>query len=122
MYTYVKVGMAELHAPNDEIDVYQVRARYEVGSMTFDELVTALREKDVRVFEDGSGFKLKAPKGILTAEFLELISGYKGELLYLVRMGDVRVCPARWDHRPSWRYSPVAQTFICNACRQEKAA
>lgn len=90
--------------------------------MTFEELVTNLREKNVRVFEDGSGFKLQAPVGILTPQFLELITSYKGELLYLVRMGDVRVCPDRFQHRPSWRYSPAAQSFVCSECRHEVAA
>jgi hypothetical protein len=86
--------------------------------MTFDELLTELRDKDVRIFDDGNGFKLQAPRAILTPPFLDLISFYKGELLYIVRMGDVRVCPSRWEHRPMWRYVPASQTFICEACRR----
>lgn len=90
--------------------------------MTFEELITKLRDDHVQIFDDGSGFRLKAPKGVLTPSLLEVITSYKGELLYLVRMGDVRVCPDRWEHRPHWRYSQLAQSFICCACRQETAA
>lgn len=87
--------------------------------MTFDELVTELRNKDVHVFDEGSAFRLQAPKGTLTAQILESISSYSAELMYLVRMGDVRLCTARKEHRPSWRYSRGARIFICGACRHE---
>lgn len=90
--------------------------------MTFEELITALRDQQVQIFDDGTGFRLKAPRGVLTPQLLEVVSGYKGELLYLVRLGDVRVCPARWEHRPHWHYSSDAQSFICRACRQEIVA
>jgi hypothetical protein len=90
--------------------------------MTFDELVTTLRERNIQVFDDGNAFRLHAPKGVITPQLLEVISTYKGELLYLVRLGDVRVCPLRWEHRPDWRYSPALVAFVCNACRQEVTA
>jgi TubC N-terminal docking domain len=90
--------------------------------MTLDELITEMRDKDIRIFDDGNAFKLHAPKGILTPQLLEVITAYQGELLYLVRLGDVRVCPARWEHRPQWRYSQLAHKFVCRACRGEEAA
>ena len=87
--------------------------------MTFEELITELREKNVHVYDEGNSFRLQAPKGILTAQLLELITSYTGELLYLVRLGDVRVCPARSEHRPLWRYSAAAHAFVCGVCRNE---
>ena len=47
---------------------------------------------------------------------------YSADLQYLVRLGDVRVCPARWEHKPVWKYSQQARTFVCRACRKESAA
>jgi TubC N-terminal docking domain len=90
--------------------------------MTLDELVAELRDKDVRIFDEGSTFRLQAPKGVLTPQLLEVFTSYQGELLYLVRMGDVRVCPERTEHRPQWRYSSAARMFICCVCRHEVAA
>jgi TubC N-terminal docking domain len=90
--------------------------------LTLDELVTKLRDSDVRIFDDDHAFKLQAPKGVLTPQLLEIITSYSADLLYLVRLGDVRVCPARWEHRPQWRYSPAAHAFVCRACRHEEAS
>ena len=90
--------------------------------MTIHELVTELRDRDVKIFDEGHALKLNAPRGIITPQLLELITCYSAELLYLVRIGDVRVCPSRWEHRPRWRYSPSAQQFVCCACRQETTA
>ncbi len=90
--------------------------------MTLDELVAELRDKDVRIFDEGNTFRLQAPKGVLTPQLLEVFTSYQAELLYLVRMGDVRVCPERIEHRPHWSYSSSARMFICRACRHEDAA
>jgi hypothetical protein len=90
--------------------------------MTFEELITELRDKDVRIYDDGNAFKLQAPKGVLTPKLVEIITSYSADLLYLVRLGDVRVCPARAEHRPLWRYSSMAHAFVCAACRQEETA
>lgn len=90
--------------------------------MTLDELVSELRDQNVRIYDEGNAFRLNAPKGVLTPQLLELITSYSPDLLYLLRIGDVRVCPDRWEHRPYWRYSPAAQRFVCCACRQEIAA
>ncbi|HEY4388951.1 MAG TPA: hypothetical protein VGN34_31260 [Ktedonobacteraceae bacterium] len=90
--------------------------------MSFEELIIELREKNVRIYDEGNAFRLQAPKGVLTAKLLGLINTYTGELLYLVRLGDVRVCPARREHRPAWRYSSSAHAFICAACRHEDSA
>jgi len=89
------------------------------GTMNFEQLVVELREKNVRVYDEGNAFRLQAPRGVLTAKLLELITSYTGELLYLVRLGDVRVCPARSEHRPMWRYSAATGAFVCAACRHE---
>ena len=90
--------------------------------MTIDELVIELRDRNVKIFDEGHSFKLNAPKGTITPQLLEVITGYAAELLYLIRIGDVRVCPSRWEHRPQWRYSPSAQIFVCRECRQETSA
>lgn len=90
--------------------------------MTLDELVIELRNQDVHLFDDGDAFRLQARKGILTPQLLEVVTAHSAELLYLIRLGDVRVCPARWEHRPSWRYSPTAKAFLCCACRKEPVA
>jgi hypothetical protein len=90
--------------------------------MTFEELVAELREKNVHVYDEGNSFRLQAPKGVLTPHLLEMVTAYTGELLYLVRLGDVRVCPAKSEHRPVWRYSAAAHAFICGACRNEESA
>lgn len=90
--------------------------------MTLDELVGELRSRNVRIFDDEKSFRLRAPKGIITPQLLEIITSYAPELLYLVRLGDVRVCPSRWEHRPHWKYSAAAQSFICCACRHEAEA
>lgn len=87
--------------------------------MTLDELMNELREQDVHLYDDGDAFRLQARKGILTPQLLEVITGYSADLLYLLRLGDVRLCPSRWEHRPSWRYSPQAKAFLCCACRKE---
>ena len=90
--------------------------------MTIDELVELLRDQNVRIYDEGNAFRLSAPKGVLTSQLLEVITGYQADLLYLVRLGDVRVCPARAEHRPQWRYAPEARVFVCCACRNEVAA
>ncbi len=90
--------------------------------MTFDELITYLREQDIQIFDDGEALKLRAPKGVITPQLLETITLYSADIQYLVRLGDVRVCPTRREHRPVWRYSQKARTFICSACRNEVAA
>ena len=90
--------------------------------MTIDELVIELRNRDVKIFDEGHAFKLNAPQGTITPQLLEVITCYSAELLYLVRIGDVRVCPSRWEHRPHWRYSPSAEIFVCSACRHETNA
>ncbi len=90
--------------------------------MTFEQLITELRDKQVRIYDDGNAFKLHAPKGVLTPSLLEVITSYSSDLLYLVRLGDVRVCPDRIEHRPSWRYSSTIHSFICATCRKEEAA
>jgi len=90
--------------------------------MTLDELITYLREQEVQIFDDGKALKLRAPKGIITPQLLETVTLYSADVQYLVRLGDVRVCPTRWDHRPAWKYSHMAHTFICGACRKEVAA
>ncbi|GAC1357768.1 MAG: hypothetical protein NVS2B12_04080 [Ktedonobacteraceae bacterium] len=90
--------------------------------MTFEQMVTELRDQKVRIYDEGDAFKLQAPKGVLTPGLLEIIKSYSADLLYLVRMGDVRVCPERVEHRPSWRYSSNAHSFICAACRKDEAA
>ena len=90
--------------------------------MTFEQLVMDLRDKQVRIYDDGNAFKLQAPIGVLTPGLLEVITSYSADLLYLVRLGDVRVCPDRIEHRPSWRYSSAAHSFICATCRKEEVA
>ncbi len=90
--------------------------------MSFEELVVELREKRVHVYDEGNAFRLQAPKGVLTPQLLEIITSYTGELLYLIRLGDVRVCPARSEHRPTWRYSSAAHAFLCAVCRHEDSA
>jgi hypothetical protein len=90
--------------------------------MSFEELIIELREKNVQVYDEGNAFHLQAPKGILTAQLLEWINAYTGELLYLVRLGDVRVCPARDEHQRAWRYSSSDHAFVCAACRREDTA
>lgn len=90
--------------------------------MTLDELVAELRNREVCIFDDEKSFRLRAPKGIITPQLLEIITSYAAELLYLVRLGDVRVCPSRWEHRPHWRYSAAAQCFVCRVCRHEAQA
>ena len=90
--------------------------------MTFDELVTFLREREVQIFDDGKALKLRAPKGVITPQLLETITLYSADVQYLVRLGDTRVCPTRQEHRPAWKYSQLAHTFICCACRNEVAA
>lgn len=87
--------------------------------MTLDELVMTLRDQGVHLFDDGNAFRLQARKGVLTPQLVEIITAYSAELLYLIRLGDVRVCPSRWEHRPSWCYSPTAKAFLCCACRKE---
>lgn len=87
--------------------------------MTLDELVTELRDQHVHLFDDGDAFRLQARKGVLTPQLLEVVTAHSAELLYLIRLGDVRVCPSRWEHRPSWRYSSAAKAFLCCACRKE---
>lgn len=90
--------------------------------MTFDELVARLREQEIQIFDDGEALKLQAPKGIITPQLLEIITYYSADLQYLVRLGDVRVCPVRWEHKPVWKYSRQVRTFVCRACRKESAA
>ncbi len=90
--------------------------------MTFEELITELRDKDVRIYEDNNAFRLQAPRGVLTPQLVEVITSYSADLLYLVRLGDVRVCPAKAEHRPFWRYSSATQVFVCPTCRREEAA
>ena len=90
--------------------------------MTLDELVNELRNKNVCVFDEGNAFRLQAPTGVLTPQLLEVFMSYQAELLYLVRMGDVRVCPERSEHRPHWRYSAASRMFVCRICRHEDAA
>jgi len=90
--------------------------------MTLDELVDELRNKYVRIFDEGNAFRLQAPTGVLTPQLLEMFTSYQAELLYLVRMGDVRVCPERSEHRPHWRYSTTSHMFVCRICRHEEAA
>ncbi len=90
--------------------------------MTLDKLITHLREQEVHIFDDGTALKLQAPKGIITPQLLEEVTLYSADIQYLVRLGDARVCPDRWEHRPLWRYSQMAHTFICRACRKEIAA
>lgn len=88
--------------------------------MTLDELVAELRARDVQIYDEGDAFRLRAPKGVLTPELLDVVTTYKGELLYLVRMGDVRVCPDREEHRPFWRYIGESRSFVCDACRRKE--
>lgn len=90
--------------------------------MTLNELVDELRDKNVRIFDEGSAFRLQAPNGVLTPQLLEVFTSYQADMLYLVRMGDVRVCPDRSEHRPHWRYSATSRMFVCRACRHEEAA
>ena len=90
--------------------------------MTLDELIVQLREREVQIFDDEKALKLHAPKGVITPQLLEIITHYSADLQYLVRLGDVRVCPARWEHKPVWKYSQQARTFVCRACRKESAA
>jgi hypothetical protein len=87
--------------------------------MTLDELVITLRDQNVHLFDDGDAFRVQARKGVLTPQLLEVVTAHSAELLYLIRLGDVRVCPSRWEHRPSWRYSPTAKAFLCCDCRKE---
>ncbi|MBA2679988.1 MAG: hypothetical protein H0U76_16530 [Ktedonobacteraceae bacterium] len=90
--------------------------------MTFEQLILELRDKQVRIYDDKNAIKLQAPKGVLTPGLLEIITSYSADLLYLVRLGDVRVCPDKIEHRPSWRYSSAARSFVCATCRKEEAA
>jgi hypothetical protein len=90
--------------------------------MTIHELVIILRNKNIHLYDDGDTFKVQAPEGTLTSLLADAITTYRSELLYLVKMSDVRVCPVRWEHRPQWGYSRIAQSFICYACRGEPAA
>ncbi len=90
--------------------------------MTLDELITYLRAQKVQIFDDGKALKLRASKDVITPQLLETITLYSADLQYLVRLGDVRVCPTRWEHRPEWKYSQMAHTFVCRACRKEVAA
>ncbi len=90
--------------------------------MTFDELIVNLREQEVQIFDDDKALKLCAPKGVITPQLLEIVTLYSADLQYLVRLGDVRVCPTRWKHRPEWKYSQMAHTFVCRACRKEVVA
>lgn len=90
--------------------------------MTFDELVSYLRAKGVKIYDEGTKFRLQAPLGILSPEVLEMITQYSADLLYLVRLGDVRVCPERLAHRDGWRYSQAAHAFVCEICRKEVIA
>ena len=90
--------------------------------MTFDELVSYLRAKSVKIYDEGDKFRLQAPQGIISPQILEMITQYSADLLYLVRLGDVRVCPERAAHRDSWRYSQAAHAFVCNTCRKEEMA
>ena len=90
--------------------------------MTFDELVSYLRAKHVKIYDEGSTFRLQAPRGILTPQILEMITQYSADLLYLVRIGDVRVCPQREEHRPGWHYSQAAHAVLCRICRKEEQA
>jgi hypothetical protein len=88
--------------------------------MTFDELLSYLRAKDVKMYDEGNKLRLHAPLGILSPSMLEMITQYSADLRYLVRLGDVRVCPERTTHRPSgWRYSQAAHTIVCQVCRKE---
>ena len=79
--------------------------------MTLDELITHLRERKIHIFDDGIALKLQAPRGVITPQLLEEVTLYSADIQYLVRLGDARVCPDRWEH-----------TFICRACRKETAA
>ncbi|HCI79697.1 MAG TPA: hypothetical protein DHW02_08405 [Ktedonobacter sp.] len=90
--------------------------------MTFDELVSYLRAKGVKIYDEGDKFRLQAPQGIISPQILEIITQYSADLLYLVRLGDVRVCPERTAHRDSWRYSQAAHAFVCKMCRKEEKA
>ena len=74
--------------------------------MTLDKLITHLREQEVHIFDDGTALKLQAPKGIITPQLLEVVTLYSADIQYLVRLGDARVCPARWEHRPLMEVLP----------------
>jgi hypothetical protein len=107
----------------------RLREKYELFSgalsgcsMTFEELVSDLRDTDVRIYDDGNALRLRAPRGVITPQLLEIITSYAADLLYLVRLGDVRVCPARMEHRPHWRYSSAAHAVLCAVCRKEDTA
>ena len=91
--------------------------------MTFDELISYLRAKGVKMYDEGNKLRLHAPLGILSPPVLEMITQHSADLRYLVRLGDVRVCPDRATHRTTgWRYSQAAHTVVCQVCRKEVEA
>ncbi|NEP45558.1 MAG: hypothetical protein F6K35_42630, partial [Okeania sp. SIO2H7] len=83
--------------------------------MRIKELLNELSEKGVKLWADGEQLRIRAPKGVLTAERKEAIAKHKPEILWRLRQNNFDSSIAALPvivPEPDKRYEPFPLTDI----------